>query len=147
MKEILVMNREKARKYSYEAHTHSSIIVSITDPESERNRFCNRYDNRIRRILHIQFDDIDTEKDGYYPISDDDAIKITEFVKRYADCVDRIIVHCEAGVSRSAGCAAALMKYYFGNDFAIFDNPYYKPNSLVYKKVLTRMFNERDNDE
>ena len=139
MKEIMVMNRVKARKYSFENHTQSSIIISITDPESERNHFCNRYDNKIRRILHIQFDDIDIKKDGYNPISDEDAIKITEFVKYYADIVDRIIVHCEAGVSRSAGCAAALMKYYFGDDEAIYSNPFYKPNSLVYRKILNEL--------
>ena len=45
-------------------------------------------------------------------------------------------MHCEAGQSRSAGVAAAIMKYLYNNDTDIFNNRYYKPNMLCYRKVL-----------
>jgi predicted protein tyrosine phosphatase len=49
--------------------------------------------------------------------------------------VDVVIVHCGAGVSRSAGLAAALAKWYNGSDLEFFKPPY-APNMLVYRTML-----------
>lgn len=40
-------------------------------------------------------------------LNDEDANRIVEFVNKYKDCY--IIVHCDAGASRSAGVAAAIL--------------------------------------
>ena len=67
----------------------------------------------------------------------EDAEKIKQFVEAHKE--DSIIVHCDAGVSRSAGIAAALMKFYNGDDTPIFDNPRYCPNMLCYRTMLNTM--------
>lgn len=55
------------------------------------------------------------------------ALLIKKFI--YAHNVNRIIIHCDAGVSRSAGIGAALNKYFNGRDQFYFDN--YCPNMHI----------------
>ena len=50
--------------------------------------------------------------------------------------VDKFIVHCEAGVSRSAGVGAAIMKALNGDDWDVFKNPLKCPNMKCYRTVL-----------
>ena len=47
-----------------------------------------------------------------------------------------MIIHCWAGVSRSAAVAAAILKVYTGNDDQIFKSGTYAPNMYVYHKIL-----------
>ena len=51
--------------------------------------------------------------------------------------VEVMMIHCEAGISRSAGVAAALSKIHEGDDSYYFSSrgPYL-PNSLVYRRML-----------
>ena len=74
--------------------------------------------------------------------SDEDAKKICEAVNEMKDFVTQIIVHCEAGVSRSAGVAAAIGKYLNGDDMFIFGAPRFSPNITCYRKVLNTFMNE-----
>jgi len=66
--------------------------------------------------------------------------------------VQAVMVHCEMGVSRSAGVAAALAKHFNGDDSEFFlQQPvglytgsaggYYKPNRLVYRLMLDALQN------
>lgn len=50
--------------------------------------------------------------------------------------MEQIIVHCEAGVSRSAGVAAALLKYAGEDQNQILKNPKYRSNMTCYRMVL-----------
>ena len=50
-----------------------------------------------------------------------------------------MIIQCDAGVSRSAGVAGALMKYYNGDDSEIFENPKYRPNMRCYRTMLNEL--------
>lgn len=65
----------------------------------------------------------------------DDADKIVAFCLKWLPETD-LIVHCEAGVSRSAGVCAAIMKWYERSDTMIFNNPYFRPNMHCYRTVL-----------
>ena len=47
-----------------------------------------------------------------------------------------VICQCEAGISRSAGVASALLKLYGMDEKEIFTKGLYMPNLLVYKKLL-----------
>lgn len=49
-----------------------------------------------------------------------------------------MLVHCEAGISRSAGvaAAAAISKYLDQDDLTIFNSHSYYPNFLCYYYVL-----------
>ena len=74
-------------------------------------------------------------------MSPDDALKIAYFVNKWKDKVDTIWVHCEVGVSRSAGIAMAIMEYLNMDLTPIFENPIYCPNMLCY--ALTKQAFEK----
>ena len=128
---VEVMNRSAAKKYARTPNTETSIIVSINDVSDIPNDIKIGH---VKRVLSVFFDDVCSGQP--YAITEDDAKQIVEFVERYKDSVDKIIVHCAAGVSRSAATAAAILKFYTGDDSQIFDALRYRPNMSVYTKVL-----------
>ena len=67
-------------------------------------------------------------------LCDKDAERIVEFSKKYKDKL--LIIHCDAGISRSSGIAAAILRHYTGDDAEIFDNYSYDPNMWCYFKTL-----------
>ena len=139
---VTVMSRPKARAWSYEPHDFESIVISITDVGSNPNNFNRDKANGIVAVLPLQFDDVN--RGGVNCITKEDANKITDFVNCWMGKFEHIVVHCEAGKSRSAGVAAAILKYYTGNDAQIYDSPRYTPNSTCYSMVL-ESFYENEN--
>lgn len=85
------------------------------------------------------FDDLDPHKSGLgehdheRPIDVDDARAIVEFVDSVAQEADGIVVHCRAGISRSAAVAKWIAEAY-GLDF---DEDYTDHNEYVYD-MLTK---------
>lgn len=73
-------------------------------------------------------------------MTDDDAKKVSSFVKRHPNT--DIIVHCDAGISRSAGVAAAIMKWSTGDDTPIFNSWHYHPNMWAYRKTLNALMED-----
>lgn len=139
--EVIVLSRAKAKKYSYCEHKLKSAIISINDIEQDFINFNNNKDNNIRGVIKLKFDDVE---EGYGVITELQAKQIATFVKFWKDKVDRFIVHCHAGISRSAGCAAAIMKYIDNDDRGIFNNSEYIPNMTVYRLVLTELMCSRE---
>lgn len=141
MPEIIVMSRRDTIKYSHAENMKSSIIISITDYNKSFPIIHKTTNNKILRILRLRFDDVTETDDNYTAIDDEQAKTIASFVKMNMN-IEKIIVHCEAGISRSAGCAAAIMKYLKNDDTPIFDNSYYKPNMTVYRKVINALITD-----
>ena len=137
-----VMSRNCAIKYSYNIDM-PTIIISINDIESSPAHFAKN--SNIIDILTLFFNDEDYP--GKNAITIEDANKIIHFVNKYMDKVEQVIVHCEAGVSRSAGVCAALLKILDGDDNAIFNNGKYCPNMTCYRTVLNAYFDNVDEDE
>ena len=145
---IFVKSRRQAREESY--FTRNQIgrkaIISISTPGDNYNTFC-RENNSIKKVLYLQFHDIGMRDKEGIPINDKDVEEIVEFVHWCERArIEEIWVHCDAGVSRSSGVAAALMKYFNGDDSPIFDNPQYVPNSGCYFKVLKALMEDRGCD-
>jgi len=131
MKDVIVLSRNKAKQYSAMKNIDESAIISINSCGDYPNRF---FDNpKIKHIAHWEFDD--TEMDDF-GITQQQANQIAEFVKRYEDDVDTIVVHCDAGISRSAGIGAAILFYKYGDDSQIFEDGTYSPNMRCYKSML-----------
>ena len=68
-----------------------------------------------------------------------DAVKVVDFVNMWKDRVGCIVIHCEAGISRSAGVCSALMVWLNGNDMEIYNNHYYHPNRLCRSLILEEL--------
>lgn len=133
-----VLNRRDAKNFQYINHDYVSAIISITDSDKTNIAFKKTAENNIRSILLLQFDDV--EAHSHAPnevvISNEDTKKVVNFVNANKDKVDCFVVNCEGGVSRSAGCCAAIMLALTGDDSAIFNNPSKCPNMTVYRRVL-----------
>lgn len=147
---LLVRNRREAEE-SNEIHA-PHIIVSIFTPGDEPPVVAQN--ECTKQVLQFAFDDLDrepaiaTHRALGCPVlfGDEEAKEIAEKVEFWRkNGVNFVICHCDAGVSRSAGTAAAIAKYYNDDDGEFFNCPRgiyvgadraYRPNMLVYRKLL-----------
>lgn len=138
---IFVMNRKEAIEFCKQPHLAQFAMISIGTPHEDYKEapFCSATNNVVD-ICFVQFFDLDNT----YPIKEglmkyEDAKRIAEFISKYED--KNIIVHCDAGQSRSAGVAAAISRYYNNYDFEYFENPCYTPNMFCYRLMMNAMIN------
>lgn len=150
---IGILSRFQASEYCQIKHKTDSVIISISTPNVDYTGYPIEADdeNKVIAILSIEFMDADRpgDNDVYGNpttvddlMSDEDAKTVVDFVERYKD--KRILVHCDAGISRSSAVAAAILKHYTGDDSMIFDSRWYNPNRWVYRKVLEAFESEAD---
>jgi predicted protein tyrosine phosphatase len=97
-------------------------------------------------VLYLQFDDVDNENvAGCTPMDETQAQLIVNFIDEFCTTdVTNLVVTCSAGISRSAGVAAALhdalgwdvRNAYESNVFA---DGKFSPNMRCYRMVLRAM--------
>lgn len=105
---------------------------------SEDSPFLINFDYWLTGI-QLQFDDVENENyPPLHPISKDQAKSIVEFIKEIHSFNEplSLIIHCTAGVSRSA----AIGK--FINDYYGLDLPNYRRLDLFNRYVYRMLFNE-----
>ena len=136
MIDIRILNRKEAKKFSYESHDFKTAIISITDTDKADVIFEKNEANGIIAVRRLKFDDVERDYKNEHCITKEDAESIVKFVNKNKNKVDKFIVHCEAGVSRSAGVGAAIMKALNGDDWDVFKNPLKCPNMKCYRTVL-----------
>lgn len=97
-------------------------------------------------VLRLNFHDItqDTlDVEGSYALmTDEQAQDIVNFVRKVSPNVDGIMVHCRAGISRSAGVVKWISKEYH----LPFNDNYDKYNAFVYR-LLELAANGSSNNE
>lgn len=131
-----VLSRMQARDYTYStAPKEPYIMISINDANALPNMF--KRDPYMKDVCILHFDDVESGKTA---MKERDAAKILRFVDSHIHEINEIIVHCGAGVSRSAGVCAAIMKIVTDDDTPIFNNAKYKPNMACYRKVMNAYF-------
>lgn len=132
---VTVMNRSEATRYCYKHHDNPVVIISISTPGMPyKNSPFKSSANKVRAIMRVWFEDEDR---GPGIMTDEDAAKIKRILDQMPDT--DIIVHCDAGTSRSAGVAAAILKAKTGSDRAIFNSPKYRPNMHCYRTMLNAL--------
>lgn len=110
---IVVLSRREAE---LSEASIPNIIISIRSP-GERRAIVGG--NNPLDVMFLEFNDVDEHgmvwtlhgsmlKKNVKLFTEEDAKKVLEFVNKYKDKAELIICHCEAGISRSAGMAAAL---------------------------------------
>lgn len=137
MRNIQVMSCSECVRYCHQKHDNPTIIISIRNPYDEFTKypFVSDYNN-VKTILPMYFADV---TDGEDAMNEDMGEAIKNFVTRHPN--EDIIVHCEMGISRSAGVAAALMKWFNGDDMSIFKSYKYRPNMTCYRMVINAFYN------
>ena len=139
--EIVVKNQYDIEEYAMQKHDKKTVIISIASKCMPSAMILPCVINGIKDVLFINFNDTDCNDTVSGCITCEEAIKIKEFVNKYKEdtSIDMIIVQCEAGRSRSAGVAAAIMKYLWNDDSEVFNNSKYNPNMLCYRTVLDKL--------
>ena len=99
--EFVVLSREEAERYEPRG---KEICISISDPEAPAARISQHF----AAVLRLNFDDV-TERGESSDIlfAENHAREIREFLDSWPNA-ERVMVHCNAGVSRSPGVALGL---------------------------------------
>ena len=99
--ELVVLSREEAERY---VPGTREICISISDPEASPARVSSRF----AAVLRLNFDDvIERDEPSDVLFAEDHAREIREFLSSWPNA-KRLVVHCNAGVSRSPGVALGL---------------------------------------
>ena len=134
MVELFVYSRSAIA--SVRPHDAPHVIISITSHESDVASL--RTNASCAGVLRLSFVDAETPSDQYAEdalFSPNHATKIWDFVYDHRPRIERILAHCDAGVSRSAAVAAAIARVFNGDD-AEFSSGRYRPNPRVYRMLL-----------
>lgn len=106
MKQILAMSVFNCFSLVMNEHFANYAIISVQDSGDGFGMSFKRT-NRCKAVLEMKFDDIDTDEEDRVLFTNKDAEKIIRFARRYKN-VDTLVIHCYAGVSRSAAIKNAL---------------------------------------
>lgn len=113
-----VLSHHAATKYSPKQHGHDrAVLIRITSmPEFEPLQ----HGDEFHDVLHLKFDDITAT--ALRTLPEENALRMTIFDETHAcqilefyrahhrDC-DAIVVHCDAGISRSSAVAISLAEF------------------------------------
>ena len=133
---VIVKSQKDAERYC-ETNTGSRLaVVSITDPGQPLADI--REGGLVTAVFRMSFYDleVDMKSNGHlYPCARE---KDLEGLRAYIDSlsdVDILLVHCAAGISRSAAVGAAIENYLKIED-TIWKSPNYHPNARVYRLCM-----------
>lgn len=156
--QIKVMSYDEAFRYVYNHAGYYKgkpfAIISIQEYETEKMGFKYIPNGNLKYALNIYFSDIKSKEDEVLDdecrklMTDQDAIKIKDFIEKInkENNIDLLIIHCHAGISRSAAVAAAISKIFNGTDTQYFYSNKFNPNMFVYNKIL-KAFGYENNGE
>lgn len=83
-------------------------IISISDPDSRIVALRPGWG----AVLRLRFHDLTHQWQNYVLMSADQAIDVLEWLHEHETRLSGIVVHCEAGISRSAAVAKFLCERY-----------------------------------
>lgn len=124
-------------------------MISIQDYEKKYLPFKERTNHITRRlyqdIMFLYFDDNNNEdiRNGMSSataFTDEDALHIIRFLERHyaQNDFDEIIIHCEAGISRSHAIALFIAMY-FENDDELFNELLHQEGKIFGGNDLIRI--------
>jgi predicted protein tyrosine phosphatase len=115
-------------------HDAAHIIISITTTPDDAARLPDAPACvAIHRAAFLDADAIGEGAEGIL-FSEAHARALATFVLEHWSRVDRIVLHCDAGLSRSPAVAAAISRAMLGDDAEYFRR--YRPNMRVYRLLL-----------
>lgn len=124
-------------KYAEQGAPKRQALISIMDHERDAlDRF------PAERVLRLSFDDAVDASFYHRLITMEQAEAIRDFVLRYQNEIDVLIVHCTGGVSRSPAIAAGIVAGLGEDDGCFWNCARYHPNPRVYEWVRAAF--ERD---
>src|SRR5580698_8030751 len=106
-------------------HDVPHFIISITSVATDLATL--HPNEQTLGLLRLGFPDYATPSEAYPEselFSRAQALQIWDLVARHREAAKRAVIHCEAGISRSAAVAAALRRVLGGDEREFFSGPY-----------------------
>src|SRR6185437_7480088 len=120
-------------------HEVPHVIISITSgPEDVARLPASATCQGILRLCFADAEESSALVDEAQLFTEAQAAAIWRFVLEHREAVERVVVHCDAGFSRSPAVAAALARVMNGDDAEYFAGRY-RPNMRVYRMLLAAL--------
>jgi predicted protein tyrosine phosphatase len=129
---IVILPRRDAKEFKYDKPWACISITGLDEPWPEIDK-----ENRVG-LLQLDFDDIEFLKPDKKVIQPEQVNSIWNFVGEVWDEIDLLMIHCHAGISRSAAVAQAVSDTYQPSQARHFRD-IFSPNKLVYKYLREKM--------
>lgn len=150
--DIEIMSRKEAIRRFGKGHEEKvppmTAVISIITPEP----FCGSLgtvefdEGSLLSVLPLKFGDVLPDEEG--AMTDEQGKVVVDFVfEMVALGAEHLVVHCDGGVSRSAGVGAAIGVILGMGDWFVFGNPRFCPNMGCYRRVLDAAMVELDDEE
>lgn len=122
----------------------NTAIISFSDTEEDFIKFPKTTD-----VFHVAFYDVRpfTVAKHHYERILPEAKEIAKYILIKKKEGKDIICQCDYGVSRSAGCAAAILEMWNHNGLSIFKDYRYTPNQFVFNKVLHELSIQEESEK
>lgn len=131
--EFYVYSRGAIERITPHEAPHVIISITTTAEETARLPICP-FTAGVLRLCFADADRVSSAVPQAALFSEGHAAQIWSFVTAHAGAIERIIVHCDAGLSRSPAVAAAIAKALGEDDSEFFRR--YRPNAHVYRMLL-----------
>ena len=150
--QMKVRTRHQVETSNDETRRH--IIISMRARGTvEGERPAVVYNDKTEGVLYLEVDDLDHApmpgsatwallKGEFDLFNNFHAEAILSMIR--ATSPEVVVCHCGAGRSRSPGLAAALDKFYNGDDSRYFGTTAFSPNMLVYRTMLNYLQEKHD---
>lgn len=131
---IIVLPRKVAEEQKLPDSIKEKKIIAISiyssGDEPANLPYCEK-------VCHLNFDDVSSQNvPGTIPFTKDHADAIIDFMNANLDA-NILVVHCDAGISRSPAVASAIAEYYFNDQQFYRHHPCY--NRMVYHILRYKM--------
>lgn len=143
MYNIDIKSKQQCIIFSTRDLKEDCVIISINCPGETTKIFNNK---NILDICTLQFDDIEEQIDDLVLMTNEQAKKIKIFIDKYKDKVNNIVIHCAAGISRSAAVGCVIARYLNKTDDYLWQTGNFTPNKHVYR-IMCKEFNIEFNEK
>ncbi|MBQ5988275.1 MAG: hypothetical protein IJL67_02150 [Oscillospiraceae bacterium] len=96
----------------YPEYSDSYAVISIQDTSSQGFGFEFRENKYCRGVLTLYFDDIEKTVSGLHLLNHSQALEMIRFIRAHEHDVDTLLIHCFAGLSRSAAVGMIAHEIY-----------------------------------
>ena len=111
----------------YPKYSDTYAVISIQDTSSQGFGFEFRESKYCRGVLTLYFDDIEKPVSGLHLMNHSQALEMVRFIRAHEHEVDTLLIHCFAGLSRSAAVGMIAHEIY---GLPVLEKEYY--NRYVY---------------
>ena len=135
-----ILNKYQAQKFKLDPSRYN-VMIRITSPSDDflplEHRSC------FKDRLELQFFDFPDDTTGLYVFNENIMDKILAFFEKHKFC-DNMVIHCDQGMSRSAGVAVGW--FIFKNDNKSIHQLYHD-NKHIPNPLIVEMFANKINNQ